>query len=1479
MTPRLSSVADHPDPIKGGGLIAIEPSGVNDSNNDNLRFYCSENATPDSSNTQCSQGDSSYANPYSAMNCTFTATTDDAAHTVYCRVYDLVYYSSAQSTTYTTDSTPPTLSSTVTVTENASNATTSVAKTIPATFYDNVNDGYTNVTVIGEYGMLCRHYTTDNAYNPGTGLACVTTGTNSSCTVTTDTEGSNTTNIYIACADNMTNSQNTSQNIDIISFVTDWTAPQTSDSSNTIIHSPDYNVTITESDNVDSDPETKFCTDTTDTCTPNTVSDGGVPVIEFNSSHRGPNYLRYNSTDDAGNAQSTQSSTININRLPVLTSASASAETIKGGLNISITTVSNETDGDLGQAIFLYVCNTSEANSSGCITGTLCSNTTSKINSSCNFTSSTTDAVYDWFVYIFDNSTEAAVNNGISGTYISDSTAPIVTVATPENKTYTQSTFYATISLGESADSALYSMDSGANVTMTSISSTLWIATLNSIADGVHTIQFFANDSIDNMGTSSVRTFTVDTSGGDTTPPSIVVLSPLNNSLHSTLLLNISMDENSSAAWYSLDNAANVSMGNASLILWNTTITPSQGSHNISFFANDTSQNTGASSIIFFTFDNTSPQFSAAATDPSTATDNASATCHSSWSDNIELAFGIVEQNSSGSFVNTTFSLSGTSADLNLTIPAANLSKGGVTCVFYVNDTTSNENSTSTSFTVTDVTNPILSNITYSPSSTGDLDPGVSVNVTANATDNTNLSILLLQFKENNASKFLNFTMHSLSGDLFTGNFTANTTNNWTFRVLVEDDSGNQNISSTETVSVSLDKTWTFYSTIPSVKSVVRSEPRVISLGNVSVNNTGDHPLEFNLSSSAAWITFNGTENTSTLLTIPSGSSGKLNVTANTTGFAVGSYNFTITSTANDSSSSPSSNTASAQINIQNTPGPFLSVTITTFTSAVSKGDSGVTYVSKVENLGTSDASGVWLAWDLPAEFSNQSGTLNRSIDSLTVGSSATNTITIDVSSTADNKTVTINATASSSEGSSSSDSKSVSIGIPTTVTTTVTQTTTTEVGGGGSTGGATTSQVVSAVLRGKELLSSKETVELVRGGSQLFPVTVKNIFEDAALEDVTMKIEGFFSQYLEFSPVEIESIPFGESAEFLVTVTSPDYMKAGTHWLSITITGKIIGNGVNKDLVESRTVTLVIHEVSESQASQLLKEAESALEEMKKAGFPTDQLSGLLADAKKALEQRDFSKVWELSKEIESMKKNALEASDLIESLKNDIASLSLTGSPDSLEKTEELLRLAEAAFEREDYTSALQRAREAMLGLAAESSIFNPVLFLLTYWWAIIIAMFLASATGVVGYRAHTKATISERIRRLEKEEQTLKELLKETQRDYLEKGKLGYAAYHSVLSDYQKRLAKIKKERTTLRHKRVRLLKPNQVLKDLDRESNEVMSSLKQAQEDYLEKGKTSRDEYKGIEKELNGRIAEIEGERMVIESKHIKPGGEE
>jgi hypothetical protein len=383
--------------------------------------------------------------------------------------------------------------------------------------------------------------------------------------------------------------------------------------------------------------------------------------VIFTSSKRGINFLRYNSSDPAGNVQTVQNKTININQLPVFTSASDNTTIIKGGSGILITTVSS--DADSGQTLKLFVCNSTSANSSGCTNSEYCSNTSASTNASCSFTSETDDTTHTWYAFIYDSLNEAVATNH-SGSYTTVSTPLTITIVYPENITYNTNNITASVVLVESGNWSGYCLDDCvSNVTMTRVTATYFTASMTGLSDGSHRIVFYVNDSVGNMANSSTRYFSVVTVTQDTTSPTITINSPPNGTYYTStsVWVNITINENATSANYSLDDGSLQPMSNTSTTSWYKQLTSlsDETYHDLTCYANDTSNNQGNNSISFYV-DTKAPRYSSVSANPTPANQSQSVNCSAYWTDGIGLSSGKVEENSSGSFENHTVSISGT---------------------------------------------------------------------------------------------------------------------------------------------------------------------------------------------------------------------------------------------------------------------------------------------------------------------------------------------------------------------------------------------------------------------------------------------------------------------------------------------------------------------------------------------------------------------------------------------------------------------------------------------------------------------------------------------------------------------------------------------------------------------------------------------------------------------------------------------------
>jgi hypothetical protein len=1468
VAPTINNITASHATIKGGDTITIYANtsnhGVNDSEADTLYLYCDTTNVPTAANTDCTGGttsDSTY--PY-ILTCTFATAQTSTSYTEFCRIYDGTSYSSVvPNITYTTDSTIPTTS------------ITSVAGDTAASYFDNVNDGRTEIIVSGESSMVCRWSASDVSYSSMSNT-CSISGTSANCSIN-DAVLQELTTRYVSCADSLGNEQNSSNNLNV-QFYLDYTAPTTTDNSVAIVQLPGYNVIISEADNVDSDPTTYYCSSAIGGCNPTTSIDNGG-VITYTTSNRGVNYLRYYSIDDAGNSQVVVNKTININYLPVFVSASDDATTIKGGTTVNVST--NSYDQNPGQERILYVCSSLGANYSGC-NGTQYCTSSGTTNLSCTFSSETDSSSHNWYAYIYDESNEAASANPLTGGYTTDYTNPIVTLINPSNaSTLTQNSVTITITSNEALTNAWYSLDSGAsNITMSNISLLIYTHSNMSLANRNYNLSIWANDSYGNIGSLLGNYFNIDSTAGDTTAPLITILSPINETYYtsSSIFLNITTDEALSWAGYSNNSNTIYNLDNVSTTNWNKTMTFSEGQHNITFYANDSSSNKNqANKSISMYIDLTNPQVvTFSCTD---ANDSQDVNCSYSVSDNLGLDHLIIGYNATGSFQNSSqISLSGTSATGSYIIGAGNTSVGKFTAQIYLYDLSGRTNFTSSDeVTILDDLYPKIYNITYFPNATDALDPDIAVNVNATIVEDYSIGIVSLMYKNSSDSSWTTITMTNQTTKsantsiIYNASFTpANGT--YIFKINATDAAGNQNISSNYTLVIANETSFWNYTEITLIKSFTyaqRSSNNTI--GNLYLNNTGENLLNLNVTivssiSGRFNINYTNDDNVSYVLAVKNNLT--LVILANTTGLASGLYYYNISI-----ASEAGATIYEKQLNIQTADGPYLITTISTYSSSVTSGQTGVELVSTVQNLGTQDATGVSLDWTLPSEFIMDTGNLTRNLGNLPIGLSGTNSITISVSSSAADKYVNISTSATSTNANSSSEIKQISIGSPVTIT----ETTASASGGGGGGGGS------AAVVK------ISKTIEITRGAEDSFEIEVENKYGNSTLENLILDIAGYPSQYITITPKKIDLINKGEKGKFKIKIKIPKYQGYENILLNATITGQIIQGNSKQSYTEKQYILLTAEEIPFEEANLSLIKAEKAIEDMKAKGFYSKELEKILANAKNKLDQNKNKEAFDLSEEIIKTKEQAFNVDNLINRIKeailnpkktNLLTGNAITNLDDNYPPTQkdfitgkaifssksssEMLDLAIAAFSRGDYKTAEERAKTAQILLLLERK-GNLWVFLYLYWPLIFVVLIILFVCLIIGYRIYKRKSINSRIVDLNKKEETIEKLVIGNQEKYYS-GKISAMDYNLYLNKNQKDLSDLKEERIKLRNIRGKILSTEQLEPNLNKEKAEIENEIKEIQKKFYKEKKITEQEYKLRFEELNKTLAEIEEERI-------------
>ncbi len=1094
------------------------------------------------------------------------------------------------------------------------------------------------------------------------------------------------------------------------------------------------------------------------------------------------------------------------------------------------------------------------------------------------------------YVCNFYSSDVAGNSNSSSIAFtVNDVTAPVVSINSPLNQTYGTANILFSISLNENATAANYSLDGGVTNVSLSGSGSAWNSVVATGADESKTVIFYAVDSSGNIGVSSVS-FTVDAVPADSTSPVITVWSPSNNSydLDGSVLLNATMSENVIWAGYRNNSGALTNLGNTSSTSWNATVNFVEGQHNVIFYANDSSGNRGNSSVIVYV-DLTVPavnNFSC-----SDVNDSVNVVCIVNVSDAVGLDYVIVSYNASGTWVNSSdIDLSGTLNFTSYTIGSGNHSPPGFSARLYVYDLAGRVNDSSIDDVVIfDDTAPVINNVTYFPNSTDGLDPGVTVNVNSSVTEDYNISSVVLMYKNSTETNWSFVSMNnnsalvigSSSVIVYNGSFVP-AADNWTFKINATDFAGNRNISASTVIVVGNDTSHNVSAVIGSIVSLVYADRASNnSLGNVIMNNTGDVDLNFNVSLSSSSIgsrlSVNYSGNLSVNYSVGSGSFANITIDVNTTSLISGlySYNVTVVSAAGVE-------IFERRLNLQTAVGPYLVVDIGTYSGSVTAGDSSVNLVATVTNLGTADATDVYLSWTLPSVFSVSSGSLTRSLGALPIGGSGSNSLVVSVSSSATDSSVSIVAVANSSNADSANASKAVTIGAGTIVASTVVSST----GGGGGGGGG-------GGASGESVVYSK-VIEIVRGGEDSFEITVDNKYINSTLENLTLSLNGFMSKYIKISPLVIGPIGYRESGKFNINVRVPAYKEVlEEHTLVAVISGQLVAGGAARSYRETQNILLIIQEASFEDTSLSLLAAEKAILEMKLAGFNTIQVEDFFAKAKLKLGERKNAEALELSESILDLRDLAFETQGLIdgvfESLRNPVKMGVITGNAvkdayadDSIranmnsiftgwaifgdKSVEDILNLAKVAFERGDYALANERIKEAQ-NLLLFNRKGNFTLFLFLYWPFIFLGVFFIFLGGIFGYRKYQKSVASSRIIDINREEENIRKLMTASQQQYFT-GVISSGEYHRIMNQYEKRLANLRGVRLTLRNQRIGILKPREIISELDSERIQAEAEVKKLQNDYYKNKKIGTDSYELQFRILNERLAEIEGERMTV-----------
>jgi hypothetical protein len=1023
---------------------------------------------------------------------------------------------------------------------------------------------------------------------------------------------------------------------------------------------------------------------------------------------------------------------------------------------------------------------------------------------------------------------------------------------------------------------------------------------------GRFNITFIANDTEGNINSSETSFFTVT----DTDSLNITIrgCEPSIGNLSQSISCNASISDD-----FAVDTVfANITLPNGSIMTqtisnfsenytFTFTNTDLVGRYNISWIVNDSSNNLKFQNDSFNITDLVLPTISLDKPIEQFNTSSQSVTFNFTAVEDYDSSFTCAI-NIDGSTNQTNTS---TQNNTNTLFTITGFKEGAHTWNITCNDSSLNTNSSESRNFTTDLSPPRFISLTTDPSSAAKLDPGVNVTIIANLSDNyTELNLVLLQWKLSADGNYTNLTLSLNNTDgTYTGEFNASNSSIYNLRIWANDSVSNQDTSTQFNITVVNETSW---SRTPSTITISATPYQNLTIGNITINNTGDISIDFNISSTNTSTLFNSSTN----FTL---SGGQVNIISiNDTAPVQGTKTITIITNATTVDADPES--ATTTINIVVAPGqPVLSTSFiapASDNSTVTIGDSGVTFVGKIENLGEGNATNVTFSYTIPDNWTLSLGSLSTTYDEFPTGSSENLVIEVDISGNASlgAQTITLNATGLNESGTNLT-SLNLTFGSIITVTvknsTTITSgnetsSTTEEASstpGGSSGGGGGGSAAIS--LSPDEKVYSK-TIEVIRGrGETKFLIEITPPKYAESLKNLKLKLDGYPSQYIKISPTQIRKINNGETLAFTVTINAPAYKKTEIHELRAIITGTIVKSFGEASYKETQNILLYIQEISKNEAEESILLSKEAISQMISKKYHTIRVQKLLSDALISLEERRYKESNDLAIEIIKTKEKAFFVDNLIrriiEAERNPKKSNLLTGnairsfeSPDN-EKTlkqlltgsvvfsnnavKEGLSLAIIAFERGDFDLAEERAKQAQTQLILERK-GNLGLFFYLYWHIIIIGTITTIIMGALSFRRYQQISIIRNIGSGNIQEKNVINLMTQNQKDYFA-GKISASDYHGLTKQHERKISKIRSERVKLRNKRLKLLKPENIIENLIFETEEVKNNIKKIQQDYYIAKNIPQSEYDIQFNSLHERLSEIEEEKTTLHLLNHKP----
>jgi len=828
------------------------------------------------------------------------------------------------------------------------------------------------------------------------------------------------------------------------------------------------------------------------------------------------------------------------------------------------------------------------------------------------------------------------------------------------------------------------------------------------------------------------------------------------------------------------------------------------------------------------------------------------------------------------------------------------LSEGNYTFQTSMTNTTASTNTAQRTVT-RDITAPTEVLTLLQPNSTANFDPYGNVTINITLSDDIPLDSVILQYF--NSSGWANKTM-LYDGVSYIANLTLGTQNeNYTFNVKANDSAGNIFLLTGQNITSAWDCTW---SATPTDLGATAAFDTITNIGYINISNTGDAAynagncsLDFRLTYDLAEgrIYFNGSflkpSNTFT-------GTAQSNQTIKVNGSFLAEVNeapVIITISDALSRSETKERNVSTTL-VSTTGGPYLFQTITSSPSSVDLTFNNFSLEGYVRNLlgdgtKTNTAYNVTVNWSLPSDFLISGGISDVTYFNLSNTSITPNNINITFNETnlpdlsPGSVSITLHALGFNQTAVEINHSggiilltKQVNItlicvlasdGIFVTACGSldgdepeadpvVTPSNTPGQGGGGGGGGASTRTIVSSGL-----------FEITRGIDDFFILPIENKF-DSIMQNIEITATGELAEFIEISSIPKEVGP-GETENATILIVIPSYFTTGSSILTFTISGDLLittetGTTQTSPFTDKKTFTLLISELSRSDALSLLELSREQIQAVQDLNLTTIKLQSILATAEAKLEQRSYEEVKLLYEQILNTAEKATTAFNKIQDLKVLILDAKRRGI--KTPGTERLISLAETALQREDYEIAAERIEDAEftynLETKGEFSILytirnNPLQSLFIVFSFILLTLFTT--------RVYRLTRVNFELRRISKEQNILQQLIKTAQREAFEKKTISMGQYTTTVKQYEERANTGLQREVELESTKAFLLNP--FVNKYDLEKKRLLNLIREIQDEYIIQKKQDTRSYRTKIESYYKRLSEVEGKAVIKEAK--------